>query len=95
MELLFDNIQQYVSFSEEEKNLLSSFWSIKQLDRGERLLEEGSVCRYDAFRFHYFPGVASKKVRHLIIDLRQNGGGNNENVSTLFSFIASWREDET
>ena len=49
MELLFDNIQQYVSLSEEEKNVLSSFWSIKQFDRGEPLLQEGSVCRYDAF----------------------------------------------
>jgi CRP-like cAMP-binding protein len=49
MELLFENINRYVSLSEEEKNLISSFWTIKQLERGEHLLEEGSICRYDAF----------------------------------------------
>ncbi len=49
MELLFDNIRQYVSLSEEETYLVSSYWIIKQLGRGEHLLEEGSVCRYDAF----------------------------------------------
>ena len=35
-----------------------------------------------------FRELQAKKIRQLIIDLRQNGGGNNENVSTLFSFIA-------
>ncbi len=35
-----------------------------------------------------FREFQAKKVRQLIIDLRQNGGGNNENVSTLFSFMA-------
>jgi CRP/FNR family transcriptional regulator len=49
MELLLKNIARYISLSEEEKNLVSSFWIIKQLDRGEHLLEEGSICRYDAF----------------------------------------------
>lgn len=49
MELLFENIKRYISLSEEEKNLISSFWTIKHLERGEHLLEEGSICRYDAF----------------------------------------------
>lgn len=35
-----------------------------------------------------FQTIKEKNVRGLIIDLRQNGGGNNENVSTLYSFIA-------
>ena len=35
-----------------------------------------------------FQALQTKKIRKLIIDLRQNGGGNNENVSTLFSFMA-------
>jgi CRP/FNR family transcriptional regulator len=49
MDLLFDNIRRYISLSEEEQNVISSFWIIKHLNRGEHLLEEGSVCRYDAF----------------------------------------------
>ena len=49
MELLLENINRYIPLSEEEKNLLSSFWTTKQLDRGGHLLEEGSICRYDAF----------------------------------------------
>lgn len=49
MELFFTNIQRHVTLSEADKTIISSFWTIKQLGRGESLLEEGSVCRYDAF----------------------------------------------
>ncbi|WP_207515391.1 Crp/Fnr family transcriptional regulator [Longitalea luteola] len=49
MELLFDNIRRYVSLTEEDQNIISSYWTIKQLNRGEHLLSAGSVCRYDAF----------------------------------------------
>jgi CRP/FNR family transcriptional regulator len=49
MDLLFENIKRYIPLSEEEKNVISSFWTIKQLERGEHLLEEGAICRYDAF----------------------------------------------
>lgn len=35
-----------------------------------------------------FQTLKEKKVSKLIIDLRQNGGGTNDNVSALFSFIA-------
>jgi CRP/FNR family transcriptional regulator, anaerobic regulatory protein len=49
MELLFENIRRYIPISEEEESLISSYWNIKHLDRGEYLLEEGSICRYDAF----------------------------------------------
>jgi hypothetical protein len=36
-----------------------------------------------------FKAIKNRNSKHLIIDLRQNGGGRNDNVSTLFSFIAS------
>jgi hypothetical protein len=36
-----------------------------------------------------FKAIKEQNSKHLIIDLRQNGGGINDNVSTLFSFIAS------
>jgi CRP-like cAMP-binding protein len=49
MELLLNNIQRHISLSAEEKSLISSCWIIKQLNRGEHLLTEGAVCRYDAF----------------------------------------------
>lgn len=49
MELLFDNIKRYISLSEEDKSIISSYWTTKQLNRGEHLLSAGSVCRYDAF----------------------------------------------
>ncbi|MBO9199406.1 MULTISPECIES: Crp/Fnr family transcriptional regulator [Niastella] len=49
MELLFKNISRYISLLEKERDLISSYWIVKHLERGEHLLEEGSICRYDAF----------------------------------------------
>lgn len=49
MDLLFDNIRRYISLSAEEIHVISSFWTIKHLNRGEHLLEEGAICRYDSF----------------------------------------------
>ncbi|OQP64165.1 hypothetical protein A3860_22430 [Niastella vici] len=46
---MINNIQRYISLSEEEKNYLNSICSIKHLHRGDHLLQEGAVCRYDAF----------------------------------------------
>jgi CRP/FNR family transcriptional regulator len=48
-ELLIGNIQRYLPLSEEEKNCIHSSFIIKHLPRGTHLLEEGAVCRYDAF----------------------------------------------
>lgn len=61
MELLFENIKRYIPLSEEEKHLISSYWTIKQLERGEHLLSAGSVCRYDAF-------VLSGSLKGYVID---------------------------
>jgi hypothetical protein len=36
-----------------------------------------------------FNEINKRGVNHLIIDLRQNGGGRNDNVSTLYSYIAA------
>lgn len=36
-----------------------------------------------------FQTIMAKGAKHLIIDIRQNGGGTNDNVSTLYSFIAN------
>jgi CRP/FNR family transcriptional regulator len=77
MELLFENIARYISLSEEEKNLLSQYWSVKQLNRGENLLVAGSICRYDAF-------VLEGSLKGYIIDPVT---GNEEIV---FLAIADW-----
>jgi CRP-like cAMP-binding protein len=61
MDLLFQNINRYLTLTEEEKNVISSYWIIKQLDRGEHLLEEGAICRYDAF-------VLSGSLKGYVID---------------------------
>ena len=36
----------------------------------------------------FFTQVNNRKIKRLIIDLRNNGGGNNENVSELYSYFA-------
>jgi C-terminal processing protease CtpA/Prc len=36
-----------------------------------------------------FQTIKEKGTKHLVIDLRQNGGGTNNNVSMLYSFIAT------
>lgn len=48
-ELLIGNIQRYISLSQDEKAIIHSICIIKHLPRGSHLLEEGAVCRYDAF----------------------------------------------
>jgi CRP-like cAMP-binding protein len=48
-DLLIDNIQRYIPLSEDEKQFIHSICIIKHLSRGSHLLEEGTVCRYDAF----------------------------------------------
>ncbi len=35
-----------------------------------------------------FQKIKEKNIQHLIIDLRENGGGNNDNIPELFSFMA-------
>lgn len=48
-DLLIDNIQRHLTLTEEEKQFIHSICIIKHLPRGSHLLQEGTVCRYDAF----------------------------------------------
>jgi CRP-like cAMP-binding protein len=48
-DLLIDNIQRHLLLSDEEKRFIHSIFTIKHLPRGSHLLQEGTVCRYDAF----------------------------------------------
>ncbi|MEJ7611950.1 MAG: S41 family peptidase [Ferruginibacter sp.] len=36
-----------------------------------------------------FKTIQQKNIEHLILDIRENGGGNNENVAELFSYLTS------
>jgi len=77
MELLINNIQRYIQLSEEEKSYINSICSIKHLQRGEHLLQEGAICRYDAF-------VLEGSLKGYIIDPES---GKEE---ILFLAIADW-----
>ena len=48
-DLLLANIDKKVSLSEEEKSLLSSFYTQKKLRKKQYLLQEGDVSKYTAF----------------------------------------------
>jgi len=48
-ELLFQNINKKVLLSEEEKRLIQTFFTTKNLRKKQYLLQEGDVCKYTAF----------------------------------------------
>lgn len=48
-----------------------------------------STGQFRATILPVFKALEEKGVKHLIIDLRRNGGGNNDNVPELFSFLAT------
>ncbi|KMQ60095.1 cAMP-binding protein [Chryseobacterium angstadtii] len=49
METLIKNILQHVSLSTEEVSIFKSFWTEKTLEKGEFLLRNGEICRYDSY----------------------------------------------
>jgi len=49
METLIKNILQQIRLSPEEIVLFKSFWTEKILDKGEFLLRNGEICRYDSY----------------------------------------------
>ena len=49
MPALFSHIGQYVELSEDERNLLASFFRVKRLPKRSWLLTEGDVCQYESF----------------------------------------------
>lgn len=46
---LIRNISRYISLTEEEISIFESFWLEKTLKKGEYLLRNGDVCRYDNY----------------------------------------------
>ncbi|PSR56721.1 hypothetical protein AHMF7605_26115 [Adhaeribacter arboris] len=50
---------------------------------------EGNTAQFQDSVATLFQKIQAKGAKHLIMDLRQNGGGANDNVSTLYSYIAA------
>lgn len=46
---LIKNISKYVALTPEEVLIFESFWTEKTLEKGEYLLRNGDVCRYDNY----------------------------------------------
>ncbi|AZB16410.1 Crp/Fnr family transcriptional regulator [Chryseobacterium indologenes] len=46
---LLKNISRYITLTEEEVEIFKSFWTEKTLEKGEYLLRNGNVCRYDNY----------------------------------------------
>lgn len=49
METLIKSITQHVKLSPEEISIFKSFWTEKTLEKGEFLLRNGEICRYDSY----------------------------------------------
>ena len=46
---LIDNISRYIKLSPDEHAVFESFWKEKTLGKGEFILRNGEVCRYDSY----------------------------------------------
>lgn len=49
METLIKSILQHVQLSPEEITVCKSFWTEKTLEKGDFLLRNGEICRYDSY----------------------------------------------
>lgn len=49
MDLLIENVQRVVTLNALKVELFKKFWEVRDLKKGEYLLYQGQVCRYDAF----------------------------------------------
>lgn len=76
-DLLINNMQRYIPLTAEEKNYIQELCIIKHLPRGHHLLEEGMVCRYDAF-------VLSGSLKGYVV----NGDSGKEEIVLLA--VADW-----
>ncbi len=46
---LIKNIFKHIKLSQEELSIFENFWTEKTLEKGEFLLRNGDVCRYDNY----------------------------------------------
>jgi len=74
---LLKNISRYVTLTEEETEIFENFWTEKILEKGDYLLRNGDVCRYDNY-------VVSGLVKAFYIN-SENG-----NEEILYFSIDDW-----
>lgn len=74
-ERFLNNIARHVTLTGDEIDLLGSFWIEKELNRGEYLLRNGEVCRYDNYvvsgtlkTFCINPGTGNEEILNFAID---------------------------
>jgi cAMP-binding proteins - catabolite gene activator and regulatory subunit of cAMP-dependent protein kinases len=46
---LIENIRRYVNLNDEEAQTFISFWTERNLSKGEYLLRNGEICRFDTY----------------------------------------------
>lgn len=49
MDLLIDNVLRHINLSSGEIDAFRQYWIIRDLKKDEYLLQNGEICRYDAF----------------------------------------------
>ncbi|MGS2763679.1 Crp/Fnr family transcriptional regulator [Sinomicrobium sp. M5D2P9] len=74
---LIKNISKHIKLTQEEISVFESFWEEKSLEKGEYLLRNGDVCRYDSY-------VISGTLKAFYINA-ENG-----NEEVLFFAIDDW-----
>lgn len=47
--VLIKNISRHINLTQEEISIFENFWTEKTLEKGEYLLRNGEVCRYDTY----------------------------------------------
>jgi CRP/FNR family transcriptional regulator len=77
METLIKNISKHVKLSPEEISIFKGFWTEKTLEKGDFLLRNGEICRYDNY-------IVSGALKAFCIN-SENG-----NEEILFLAIDDW-----
>lgn len=75
IELLIEKIERHVRLTPEEHALFRTFWVEKQLDKGDYLLRNGEVCRWDSYvisgslkAFYINPKSGKEEILYFAID---------------------------
>ncbi len=74
---LLKNISKYINLTQDEISLFESFWSEKTFEKGDYLLRNGDICRYDSY-------VVSGALKAYYIN------ADNGNDEILFFAIDDW-----
>lgn len=74
---LITNITKHINLTQEEISTFESFWTEKTLEKGEYLLRNGDICRYDSY-------VISGALKAFYIN------DENANEEILFFAIDDW-----